>query len=210
MAIPLIKKKLTELADDVDAVTQQINVVWRPLPGTSQELAISCPANEILYCGTRGCGKTDVQIMKFAKYVGLGYGRFWRGIIFDREYKNLDDLVSRTKRWFYELYGDQATFLASKSEYKWVWKTGEELLIRTMKNEEDYDDYHGQEFPFIGWNELTKYPDKNCYESMLSCNRSSFTPEKDAPKDKNGKPTIGEIPLVVFSCLLYTSPSPRD
>lgn len=199
MAIPLIKKKLTELAHDVDSVTQQINVVWRPLPGTSQELAISCPANEILYCGTRGCGKTDVQIMKFAKYVGLGYGRFWRGIIFDREYKNLDDLVSRTKRWFYELYGDQATFLASKSEYKWVWKTGEELLIRTMKNEEDYDDYHGQEFPFIGWNELTKYPDKNCYESMLSCNRSSFTPEKDAPKDKNGKPTIGEIPLVVFS-----------
>ena len=195
---PLLRKKFSKKAVDVENASTY-NVVWQPLKGTSQEQAITCPANEILYCGTRGCGKTDVQIMKFARYVGLGYGRFWRGIIFDREYKNLDDLVNRTKHWFYKLYGSNATFLASKSEYKWVWKTGEELLIRTMKNEEDYDDYHGQEFPFIGWNELTKYPDKNCYESMLSCNRSSFTPAKDAPKDADGNPTIGEIPLIVFS-----------
>lgn len=199
MAIQVLKKKANELRKDMAAIEKAVNVVWRPLKGTSQELAITCPANEILYCGTRGCGKTDVQIMKFAKYVGRGYGRFWRGIIFDREYKNLDDLVNRTKHWFKSVFGDDATFLASKAEYKWVWKTGEELLIRTMKNEADYDDYHGQEFPFIGWNELTKYPDKTCYESMLSCNRSSFTPEKDAPKDKAGNALVGEIPLIVFS-----------
>lgn len=199
MAIPRISKQLNSLTTDMAKVQAQVNVVWQPLEGTSQVLAMSCPANEVLYCGTRGCGKTDVQIMKYLKYVGKGYGRFWRGIIFDREYKNLDDLVARTKRWFYEIFGTDATFLASKAEYKWVWKTGEELLIRTMKNEDDYDDYHGQEFPFIGWNELTKYPDNKCYESMLSCNRSSFTPQKDSPKDANGAPTLPEIPLIIFS-----------
>ena len=51
------------------AAAQQ-TVVWMPLEGTSQEIAISSPANETLYCGTRGCGKTDVQIFTFAQNVG--------------------------------------------------------------------------------------------------------------------------------------------
>lgn len=172
------------------------NVVWSPLAGTSQEFALTSPTGETLYCGTRGCGKTDVQIMKFAKNVGKGYGIYYRGIIFDREYKNLDDIVTRTKRWFKQIWGDRVKWLANKADYKWVWDTGEELLIRTMKNIEDYDDYHGQEYPFIGWNELTKYPDKECYEAMLSCNRTSFDPKLDSPDPENPLP---DLPLEIFS-----------
>lgn len=182
-------------------VAPDYNVVWSPLEGTSQVHAITSPANETLYCGTRGNGKTDVQIFKFAKNVGKGYGMFYRGIIFDREYKNLDDIVTRTKRWFKQIWGDRVKWLANKADYKWVWDTGEELLIRTMKNIEDYDDYHGQEYPFIGWNELTKYPDKECYESMLSCNRTSFDPQENSPRDpKTGeRMLLPELPLEIFS-----------
>lgn len=150
-------------------------VIWSSLPG-SQTLALSCPANIILYSGSRGPGKTDTQLMRFRRNVGLGYGRFWRGVIFDREYKNLDDLVSKSQRWFPE-FGDGARFLSSKSDYRWVWPTGEELLFRTMKKESDYWSYHGQEFAFIGWNELTKYPLDTLFEMMMSCNRTSFRPE---------------------------------
>lgn len=150
--------------------------VWIPHKG-SQELAITCPANSVLYHGTRGPGKTDVQIMRFRKRVGLGYGKFWRGVIFDREYKNLDDLVAKTIRWFPE-FNDGAKFLSAKADYKWVWPNGEELAFRVVKKERDYWAYHGQEIPFIGWNELTKYPNDKLYESMLSCNRSSFIPEE--------------------------------
>lgn len=120
---------------------------------------------------------TDTQLMRFRKNVGIGYGRFWRGVIFDREYKNLDDLVSKSIRWFPEFY-DGARFLSAKSDYKWVWPTGEELLFRVVKKEKDYWMYHGQEFPFIGWNELTKYPDAKLFDSMMSCNRSSFIPNQ--------------------------------
>lgn len=150
-------------------------IVWKPLPG-SQTLSMSCPANIIIYHGTRGPGKTDAQLMRFRRRVGQGYGRHWRGIIFDREYKNLDDLVSKSMRWFPE-FKDGARFLSSKSDYRWVWPTGEELLFRAIKKESDYWGYHGQEFPFIGWNELTKYPTDVLYESMMSCNRSSFRSE---------------------------------
>lgn len=158
-------------------------IVWSPLPG-SQTLAMSCPAQIIVYHGSRGPGKTDSQLMRFRSRVGQGYGRHWRGIIFDREYKNLDDLVSKSMRWFPE-FKDGCRFINSKSDYKWVWKTGEELLFRTVKKDQDYWSYHGQEFPFIGWNELTKYPTGNLFEMMMSCNRSSFRPE-DFPFYING------------------------
>lgn len=159
---------------------QKNNVVWSPLEG-SQTLAISCPCDEILFEGTRGPGKTDWQLMRFRARVGLGYGAFWRGIILDREYKNLDDLISKSKRWFYA-FNDGAKFQSSVSQLKWVWPTGEELLFRQMKTEEDYNNYHGHEYPYIGWNELTKQPTPKLYETMMSCNRSSYVSDGKLPK----------------------------
>ena len=173
-------------------------VVWEPLAG-SQTLSLTCPANIIQFDGSRGPGKTDAQLMRFRRCVGQGYGRYWRGIIFDREYKNLDDLVSKSMRWFPE-FKDGARFLSSKSDYRWVWPTGEELLFRAIKKDTDYWGYHGQEFPFIGWNELTKYPNDNLFEMMMSCNRSSFLPSEHpifVGDDPN--PTyLPELPLEVF------------
>lgn len=181
-------------------IQQEQEAVWEPQEG-SQQLALCCPCNHILYDGTRGPGKTDAQLMYFRRFVGIGYGQFWRGIIFDREYKNLDDLISKSRRWFRQI-GQGARFLSSGKDLKWVWPTGEELLFRQMKTEQDYWNYHGQEFPFIGWNELTKHPNPNLYDMMMSCNRSSFVPEKHSPKDPvtgNMTNILPEIPLVVFS-----------
>ncbi len=178
---------------------QNPKLVWEPLPG-SQALAISCPAHVIFYHGTRGPGKTDAQLLRFRARVGQGYGRYWRGVIFDREYKNLDDLVSKSQRWFPQ-FGDGARFLSSKADYRWVWPTGEELLFRTIRRAADYWMYHGQEFPFIGWNELTKYPTDELFEAMMSCNRSSFLPENHRVYDSEGNLVYEppKIPLEVFA-----------
>ena len=163
------------------------NVIWTPTAG-SQELAMSFRGNHMMIDGTRGGGKTDAQLMYFRQFVGVGFGEYWRGIILDREYKNLDDIVARAKRWFYK-FGDGARFISSQGQYKWVWKTGEELLFRAAKTDDDYWSYHGSEFPYIGWNELTKYPNPDLYDSMMSCNRTSYVPEEGEP----------ELPLVVIS-----------
>lgn len=175
-------------------------IVWAPIPHTSQELALDSRAHHTLYTGSRGPGKSDTQLMRFRRRVGIGYGAFWRGIIFDREYKHLDDLITKSKRWFYQ-FNDGAEWLASTSALKWIWPTGEELLFRVIKEKDDYNNYHGHEYPFIGWNELTKYPSPELYNMMMSCNRSSFTPEKDAPLDgKTGERIhMDNIPLEVFS-----------
>lgn len=152
------------------------NVVWEPLPG-SQVLALSAPVNHILYEGTRGPGKTDTQLMRFRRNVGRGYGKFWNGIIFDRQYKNLEDIISKSQRWFGE-FDDGASFSAAGGGGRWKWPTGERLTFRHIKKPADYWNYHGHEYPFIGWNELSKYPTSELYEAMMSTNRSSFIPEQ--------------------------------
>lgn len=146
--------------------------IWKALPG-SQTLFLSSPIREVCFAGTRGPGKTDAMLFSFAQMCGRGYGDYWRGVIFRRNYKHLDDIISKSKRWFNRSQ-QKPRFLAGSSSLKWVWPTGEELLLRAFEDQEDYWSFHGHEYPFIGWEELTSWPSIDCYESMKSCNRSSF------------------------------------
>ncbi|WNO48717.1 terminase large subunit [Achromobacter phage nyashin_LB6] len=183
-------------------------IVWKPLPG-SQTFAFTSPAAHTLYEGARGPGKTVTQLMRFLRHVGKGYGQFWRGVIFDLEHDNLSGIVAESKKWFNK-FNDGAKFQESTGLYKWVWPTGEELLFRHVKKIEDYEGFHGHEYPFIGWNELTKHPTGDLYEKFMSVNRSSFDPITHTPQDEegnyltwDGKP-LPPIPLEVFST---TNPS---
>ena len=182
------------------------NVVWKPHPG-SQTLALTSRASELLLHGSRGGGKTEAQIMRFRIRVGLGYGRFWRGIVIDREYKNLDDIISKTLRWFPKFAGG-GKFLSSQSDLKWVWPDGEELLFRHMKHKRDYDAFHGQEFCSINFNELGKHSTPELYDLMKSCNRSSFIPEEHPViRVVNGEKTVVILPEMPLEMVSTCNPS---
>jgi hypothetical protein len=139
------------------------------LPG-SQTLFLRCPAYEALFEGTRGPGKTDALLMDYISEVGEGHGPAWRGILFRMTYKQLDDVVVRSQKWFKRLFPG-ATF--NKADYRWTFPDGEELLLRHMARPEDYWNYHGHEYPWIGREELTNWPTRECYEAMKACCRSS-------------------------------------
>lgn len=149
--------------------TDDRRVVWAPLPG-SQRAFLECPVLEVLYEGGRGFGKSDCLLMAFAQHVGRGFGRDWRGIIFRRTSKELKDIKNTAERWFHELFPN-ATY--NKVEAEWRWATGESLRFSHFDDEEDYWGYHGQQFTFIGWEELTTWPNEVGYKRMFSCLRSS-------------------------------------
>lgn len=144
-------------------------VAWKPHPG-SQVLFLSCPVFECLYEGTRGPGKTDALLMSFAQFVGAGFGAAWRGILFRETYPQLADVVTKTKKWFRKFW-PAAKF--NESEFVWTFPTGEQLLLRHGRVEDDYWNYHGHEYPWIGFEELTNWRSLAFYEMMHSCCRSS-------------------------------------
>ncbi len=143
--------------------------VWAPQPG-SQEAFLSCPVHEALYEGSRGLGKTDALIMDFAQHVNQGFGEDWRGILFRRTSPELKDVIAKANKWFHQIFPTATYNRASRT---WRFKDGEELIFSFMDVEEDYWKQHGSNFPWIGWEELTNWPNLDLYKRMMSTNRST-------------------------------------
>lgn len=125
---------------------------------------------ETLYAGTRGPGKTDALLMNFAQEVGKGFGAEWRGVIFRRTYPELQDIVEKAKKWFPRIWPDSGYH---ETKHQWEWGTGERLLFRHASASSDYWKYHGSAYTFIGWEELTTWPDLDLYLKMMSLCRST-------------------------------------
>lgn len=149
--------------------SENLPVIWTPQPG-SQALFLKCPLPEVLYEGTRGPGKTDALIMDFCQHVGQGYGDDWKGIIFRRTFPELQDVIEKARKWITQIW-PSADY--NEGKYFWRWPTGELLYFRHFAKPADYWKYHGHSYPFIGWEELTTWPDDASFKSMFSCSRST-------------------------------------
>lgn len=143
--------------------------VWVPQAG-SQEMFLQCRLFEVLFEGTRGPGKTDSLIMDFCQSVGFGFGAEWRGILFRQTYPQLVDVISKTKKWIPRMFSG-AKYNAA--EHYWTFKDGEILYLRQFNRDDDYWNYHGHEYPWIGWEELCNWPTDTGYKRMMSCCRST-------------------------------------
>lgn len=149
---------------------QKPKIIWSPFPG-SQRLFLSCPIFEVLLEGTRGGGKTDTLLMDFAREVGKGYGAEWNGVLFRQTYPQLDDVVKKSKKWFPQIF---PTAKFNESEYVWKFATGEELKFRYGDREEDYWNYHGHNYPWLAFEELTNWANLSFYQAMQSTCRSAM------------------------------------
>lgn len=150
-------------------------VVWSAQEG-SQEIFLECSLFEVLYEGTRGPGKTDALIMDFCQHVGHGYGAEWRGILFRQTYPQLQDVINKTLKWIPRLFPDAKY---NSSLHFWKFGDGEIFYLRQFDKERDYWNYHGHEYPWIGWEELCNWPSDAGYKKMMSCCRSTL---KDMPR----------------------------
>jgi len=147
-----------------------VEVVFAALPG-SQQAFLSCPVFEVLYEGTRGPGKTAALLMDFAQHCGKGFGAAWRGILFRKTYKQLSDVVAKSKQLMPRIFPG-AKF--NVQDMCWTFPDGEQLLLRYMRDRDDYDEYHGHEYPWIAFEELTTWATDECYKLMMSCCRSTM------------------------------------
>lgn len=148
---------------------QNQEIVWAAQPG-SQKAFLECPIFEALIEGSRGGGKTDTLLMDFAQHCGRGFGPEWRGILFRRTFAQLEDVVAKTRKWFRRIF-PLAGF--NQSSMTWTFPGGEILRFAYMDREDDYWNYHGHSYTWIGWEELTTWADDKCYKIMMSCCRST-------------------------------------
>jgi len=82
----------------------------------------------------------------------------------------LEEIEVKSKKLFYRIFPGA---VYNAGSHRWIFPDGEQLLFRYAKNVDDYWNYHGHEYPWIGWDELTLWPNDELYMIMRTVCRSS-------------------------------------
>jgi hypothetical protein len=143
--------------------------LWEPQPGP-QSLAIAAQfCTELMFGGARGGGKSDYLLGDFLQDIDIGTN--WRGIIFRRSHPELEELIARAK----EIYAPFGA-IYKVADRIFVFPSGATLKMRHVESESDCDKYQGHQYAWIGWDELTNWPNLNSYKKLKACLRNGNIP----------------------------------
>jgi PBSX family phage terminase large subunit len=130
-------------------------------PQSRQKLFHTCPADELLYGGAAGGGKSEAMLMDALKNA-MQY-KDCRIIMFRRTFADLErSLILRSKQVFPRQVAEY-----NESKKRWKFKNGSMVEFAHMKMESDVFNYQGAEYDFIYWDELTHFTYTQ-YTYMLS------------------------------------------
>lgn len=129
-------------------------------------MALSCPATELFYGGAAGGGKSDfllVDALSCAKKAGKSY----RGIIFRQSRPQLTELLRRAN----ELYLPLGAIFREKNQLGsniYIFPTGATIEFSYLESDKDVEVYQGQQFSYVGFDELGAYPSDFAWNYMQS------------------------------------------
>lgn len=126
-------------------------VVWTPQPGPQTAL-IACPIFEVFYGGARGGGKTEASIGDWLEHSGT-YGDLATGMFVRRKFKQLEEVVARTKQIFPQV---GAKFNEQRAE--WTMPGGGRLKFRYIERDSDAEEYQGHSYSRVYVEEATNFP----------------------------------------------------
>lgn len=132
-----------------------------------QQLLLSCPANEVLYGGARGGGKSFATLLDWLAH-RLRYGADAKGILFRKSMPELEDMLSKAQKLFPQTGGKY--FVQPKT---WVWPDGSSLKFRYLERPSDAALYQGHEFTFIAFEEVGTYDSPEPIDLLRACFRST-------------------------------------
>lgn len=157
----------------------KISVPYEPNP--RQALFHSCGADEVVYGGAKGGGKSCALVMEAVVW---GYEHPKADMYIFRE--SYDDLEANIIKEFKAKIPKE---LYSYSETKHIatLKNGTTITFRYISNESDAEGYQGRSIDWIGIDELTKHTQR-AVQVLLSCLRSpkGFKPKFRATCNPGG------------------------
>ena len=135
-------------------------------PTKKQSAFHACPADEVLYGGAAGGGKSTALVMDALSYA-LTYPKS-RIILFRRTYPELEEtLIQKALEFYPEGIG---RYIETKRRYEFL--NGSVILFRYLEHRNDVLRYQGAEFDYIGFDELTHF-DEFQFQYMKSRLRST-------------------------------------
>ena len=129
--------------------SKPLNVLWQPNSDV-QRAFLACSARTAMIGGGAGSGKTSALLAAGAEQSG---NPKHRAVICRRDFPSLRQITSASYALFLPM---RATY--NKSEHLWTFPSGSTLGFSHLEDETAMYQHAGQEYSFIGFDELTQLP----------------------------------------------------
>lgn len=149
---------------------KKLEVIFRPINKKQERFLNDTTTKEVLFGGAAGPGKTLCLVIFPLQFV---YHPEFRGILFRREKTDTFEIVDRCIRYYTEFGG-----FYNRYEKIFYFPSGATIRISGMNREFDYLSFKGQQYNFIGYDELVQFTELQ-YIEMFHPSRSS-TPDLPA------------------------------
>jgi hypothetical protein len=140
-------------------------VFWRAQP--RQDVALSCPAFEVLFGGQKGGGKSDVLIARPAPLLSLAHQIYTetgerqercRIVIFRKNIAHLTDLITRAKEIYPKLDPQAGIGGWRQHEKRFYFTSGAFVEFAHLDGPDDHQGYNGQELRGICLDQAEEIP----------------------------------------------------
>jgi len=155
---------------------------WQPFPGPQTHF-LEADEFEVLFSGGRAPGKSDALMMDALRYCGF---KEFRGLVIRKAMKELRDLIKRAKELYPLCYPGTKW---KEQEKLFVFPSGATVEFGYCDHEDDVEQYKGQEYSWLGIDELTEINKEETYEKLIMSVRKktlSFKTYVRATTNPNG------------------------
>ena len=143
----------------------KVDITVTYTPNAKQQIFHACPADEAVYGGAKGGGKSCALVME-----ALAYALEYKGAeiyLFRETYDELEANI--IKEWKEKVPAELYKYNESKHLATVVG--GTRVFFRYIKNKADAEKYNGRSIDFVGVDELTRH-EEEAIQILLSCVRS--------------------------------------
>jgi PBSX family phage terminase large subunit len=149
-------------------------IIWQADINNKPQIAfLQATEEEVLYSGSRGSGKTDALIADPLRYIT---NPNFKGLIIRKSMKRLREVMSRARKMYLQAVPGTRW---KEQEKMFVFPSGATLEFGYCDTEADLDQYIGQEYIWLGIDELTQYPNDTIIETLK---QSLRTTDKTLPR----------------------------
>lgn len=143
-------------------------VLWQPDPDNRPQIEfLESTEEEVLYAGSRGSGKSDALIVDPLRYIT---NKNFKGLIIRKTMKRLRELMSRARKIYLQAVPGTKW---KEQEKMFVFPSGATIEFGYCDTEQDLDQYIGQEYVWLGVDELTQYDSDYIVETLKQSLRTT-------------------------------------
>ena len=161
----ILPQETLDVVPEVVKDTIKKDIVFEPFPKQIEYLQAG--EDHVLMGGGRGSGKSACFIFEPLQWVG---NKNFHGLFIRRNLVDLRDLIRRCQDMYQRLI---PSVQWKVKENVFVFPSGATIEFGHLDSEQDVEKYRGQEFTFIGLDEISQIPDYTWVSRLLGSLRSS-------------------------------------